>query len=61
MNQSTPLYTYTEHLKKRYRRLLEKSDSYRIIDESVSDMAAFKAMKIMKKLDQLKYLSNWLF
>lgn len=58
MNQSTPLYTYTEHLKKRYRKLLEKSDSYRIIDEAVSDMAAFKAMKIMKKLDQLKYLSN---
>lgn len=58
MGQSTSLYTYTEHLKRRYRKLLEKSDAYRIIDEPLSDMAAFKAMKIMKKLNQLKYLSN---
>lgn len=58
MSQITPLHTYTQHLRKRYRRLLEKSEAYRIIDEPISDMAAFKAMKIMKKLDQLKYLSN---
>ncbi|MDT7832238.1 Lacal_2735 family protein [Flavobacteriaceae bacterium S356] len=58
MSLDTPLYTYTQHLKKRYRKLLEKSNAYRIIDEPISDMAAFKAMKIMKKLDQLKYLSN---
>ena len=58
MNQEAPLHTYTQHLKKRYRRLLEKSDSYRIIDESISDLAAFKAMQIRKKLDQLSYLSR---
>ncbi len=58
MSQVTSLHMYTQHLKKRYRNLLEKSESYRIIDEPISDMAAFKAMKIMKKLDQLKYLSN---
>lgn len=58
MDQVTSLHTYTQHLKKRYRNLLEKSEAYRIIDEPISDMAAFKAMKIMKKIDQLKYLSN---
>ncbi len=50
-----------KHLENRYDRLIEKSNSYRFIDESVSDSAAFKAMKISKKLDQLKYLHNDLF
>lgn len=58
MEQETPLHTYTKHLKKRYRKLLERSDSYRVIDESISDLAAFKAMQIRKKLDQLSYLSR---
>lgn len=47
-----------EHLEQRYNRLVEKSNSYRFIDESVSDFAAFKAMKISEKLGQLKYLNN---
>ena len=50
-----------EHLENRYGRLMEKSNSYRFIDESVSDRAAFKAMKISRKLDQLNYLNNDLF
>jgi hypothetical protein len=58
MSQDAPFRAYTLHLRRRYRKLLEKSDSYRIIDESESDMAAFKAMKIMKKLEQLQYLAN---
>lgn len=44
------------HLEKRYDKLIEKSNSYRYIDESVSDNAAFKAMKISKKLNQMNYL-----
>ncbi len=47
-----------EHLEQRYDQLVEKSNSYRFIDEVVSDYAAFKAMKISKKLNQLKYLNN---
>jgi hypothetical protein len=58
MYQESQLKTYIKHLKKRHDRLLERSNSYRIIDETISDVAAFKAMKIQKKLNQLSYLSN---
>lgn len=49
------------HLENRYSRLVERSNSYRYLDESISDNAAFKAMKISKKLDQLRYLKLDLF
>jgi hypothetical protein len=53
--------TYKEHLEKRYRKLLERSDSHRFIDESISDVSAFKAMKINRKLNQIQYLNRELF
>jgi hypothetical protein len=40
---------------------MERSIAYRFIDEEISDRAAFKAMKISKKLDQIAYLNNDLF
>ncbi len=58
MSRLQQLSLIKEHLEQRYDRLVEKSNSYRFIDESESDRAAFKAMKISKKLGQLKYLNN---
>jgi hypothetical protein len=38
--------------------LIEKSRSYRYIDEVISDDAAFQAMKVSKRLDRMNYFSN---
>lgn len=42
----------------RYFKLIEKEKSYRFIDESISDSAAFKAMKVLTKINKMNYLSR---
>ena len=58
MPQSNALLIYKNHLLDSYKRLLEKSNEYRFIDESKSDYAAFKAMKVLGKLNKLNYLQH---
>lgn len=53
-----PFKTDKKHLKKNYLRLLEKSNDYRFIDENKSDSAAFKAMKILEKINRISYLDG---
>ena len=52
------LNSYKKHLKKRYITLVEKSNNYRYEDESISDIAAFKAMKLLEKINQVRYLDR---
>jgi hypothetical protein len=47
--------TYKKHLLESYLRLLETSNDYRYIDENISDSAAFKAMKILEKINRMRY------
>ncbi|MHB0754306.1 hypothetical protein [Polaribacter sp. M15] len=47
-----------EHLHQQYHRLIEASNSYRFLDETLSDLAAFKAMKLLQKLNKLQYLDK---
>jgi hypothetical protein len=54
----TPLKTYKKHLQESYLRLLERSSDYCFIDESKSDLAAFKAMKILEKINRISYLDR---
>jgi hypothetical protein len=61
MSHIAQLISLKEHLERRYHLLMERSIAYRFIDEEISDRAAFKAMKISKKLDQIAYLNNDLF
>jgi hypothetical protein len=49
MNTNYKLINYKRHLKDRCLRLIEKSNDYRFIDEVKSDIAAYKAMKLLKK------------
>lgn len=49
---------YKRHLKDRYVQLLELSNDYRFEDEAMSDMAAYKAMKLLEKLNQVQYLDR---
>jgi len=52
------LHTYKTHLQERYKQLIEKSNDYKFVDEIKSDNAAFKAMKILEKLNKLTYLER---
>ena len=54
--QIIQLYRYKKHLQERYDSLMEQSDDYRFIDENKSDSAAFKAMKILGKINKVGYL-----
>lgn len=58
MSRLNQLHSFKMHLEERYNRLLEKSNDYRFIDESTSDYAAYKAMKILGKLNKVSYLER---
>jgi hypothetical protein len=50
--------SFKKHLKERYLELVEKSNNYRFEDEAKSDIAAFKAMKLLEKISQISYLDR---
>ena len=58
MSRLKQLDNYKKHLKERYVKLIEKSNSYKYEDESISDIAAFKAMKLLEKINQVRYLDR---
>ncbi|MGY8910860.1 MAG: hypothetical protein ACKVIG_13525 [Flavobacteriales bacterium] len=58
MSRLLQLEKYKNHLLKSYVSLVEKSNNYRFLDESISDVAAFKAMKLLDKLNQVYYLDQ---
>jgi hypothetical protein len=58
MSRLKQLDRYKKHLKERYLKLIEKSNSYKYEDESISDIAAFKAMKLLEKINQVRYLDR---
>jgi len=58
MSEINKLQKYKLHLEKRYYKLIERYNDYRYIDESKSDIACYKALKILDKLNRIKYLEN---
>ncbi|QOD62125.1 hypothetical protein H9I45_06710 [Polaribacter haliotis] len=58
MSRINQLQTYRKHLEDRYYKLLEKSNDYKYIDEPKSDFAAFKAMKVLDKINRVSYLDR---
>jgi hypothetical protein len=58
MSRLHQLKSYKKHLQERYEKLLEMSSNYRFEDESLSDLAAYKAMKLKEKLNQVNYLDR---
>lgn len=55
MSRINQLASLKAHLQKRYSRLVEKSASYKYLDEEESDLAAYKALMIEKKLRLMNY------
>lgn len=58
MSRIQQLHTYKRHLLDRYSKLLETSQDYKFIDEGKSDFAAYKAMKVLDKLNRVSYLDR---
>ena len=58
MSRISQLQRYRKHLEDRYHTLLERSNDYKFVDEPKSDRAAFKAMKVLEKLNRVKYLDK---
>jgi len=58
MKRLTDLNIYREHLELRYQKLIERSNNYKYVDECKSDIACYKALKVLKKLNGIKYLDN---
>jgi len=58
MSRLNQLSRYRKHLEERYNKLVERSNDYKYIDEIKSDRAAFKAMKILGKLNKVNYLNK---
>ena len=58
MTRLTQLYNYRKHLEQRYSELIERSKDYKYVDEEKSDVASYKAMRILEKINRVKYLDN---
>ena len=58
MHHKNQFNSFKKHLKERYLELVEKSNNYRFEDEAKSDIAAFKAMKLLEKISQISYLDR---
>lgn len=58
MHRLQQLHRYRKHLEDRYAELIQRSNDYRFEDETTSDRAAFKAMKILEKINQVNYLDR---
>lgn len=58
MSRLIQLSRYKKHLEDRYQKLVERSNDYKYVDEIRSDRAAFKAMKILEKINRVNYLNR---
>lgn len=58
MSRLKQLKDYRRHLNESYKKLLSTSIDYRFEDESKNDMAAFKAMKVLEKINKVRYLDR---
>ena len=58
MDRQNLLKQHQTKLYKRYKQLIEQSYNLRQIDHEQSDVSAFKAIKILNKLNRLNYLAR---
>ncbi|WBX73189.1 hypothetical protein PG913_09945 [Tenacibaculum pacificus] len=58
MTRVNQLQEYREYLEKRYTKLVERANDYKYEDECKSDRSAFKAMRVLEKLNRVRYLDE---
>ena len=58
MNKNELLKKHQRKLSKKYKKLVEQAYNLRQTDHALSDISEFKAVKLLDKLNKLKYLSR---
>lgn len=58
MNRIEIIRKHQSKLNKQYKELMEEAYNFRQIDSALSDISEFKAVKLLNKLNELKFLSR---
>mgnify|MGYP007038732785 FL=1 len=56
MNKNDLIQEHQNKLHKKYIRLVEQAYNFRQTDHALSDISEFRAIKLLDKLNKLKYL-----
>ncbi|TGV03046.1 Lacal_2735 family protein [Flavivirga rizhaonensis] len=58
MKKIDDIKTHQSKLNKRYKELIEQAYNFRQTDSALSDISEYRAIKLLDKLNKLKYLSR---
>ena len=58
MNRNDIIKQHQYRLRKKYKKLVEQAYNFRQTDHALSDISEYKAIKLLDKLNKLKYLSR---
>jgi len=58
MDRSDLIISHQRKLSKRYKQLIEQAYNLRQTDSALSDVSEYRALKLLEKLNRLKYLSR---
>ena len=58
MNRSDTIKNNKKKLSKRYKQLVEQAYNLRQTDHALSDISEYRALKLLNKLNRLKYLER---
>ncbi len=58
MKRKDILKQHQQKLNKRYKQLVDQAYDLRQTDHALSDVSEYKAMKLLNKLNKLKFLSR---
>ena len=58
MNRTHIIRNHQTKLKARYKELIEQAYNFRQTDSALSDISEFKAIKLLNKINRLKYLAR---
>lgn len=56
MNRTDIIRNHQSKLSERYKELIEQAYNFRQTDSALSDISEYKAIKLLNKLNRLKYL-----
>lgn len=58
MNRIEKIKKNQSKLHKQYKELMEEAYNFRQIDSALSDISEYKAVKLLNKLNELKFLAR---
>ncbi len=58
MKTISEINEHQQKLQNRYKRLIEQAYNFRQTDSALSDLSEYKAIKLLNKLNELKFLNR---